>query len=344
MAAVTAATAALAKEVEAAFARNQELASALAQAQVRRAEAEAQAASYKSEADTLLADALAELERLRADADAAESAVNEHRQRAAQLREAARTTQMKEEAEATAREAMVREKVGSVRAELAEVQQRAAELREQSSQMSKLQSEVAALRARLGKGALPLHRDLMRATKEGAAANEAAMAEIARLREQRDNLANEVAALTAERSALQKDLAGAVEARRSAEETATALSKEALEQQAALQIAKARAARDGLFFSEESPSAASKSSAGAAVPEEADSSGAKGGEMERKEEGEREEEEERGDSSSYDGQTLFSLAAPRAAAGPGPLLGTDEFMRMMESWPAALSGGSGGEV
>jgi len=106
-----------------------------------------------------------------------------------------------------------------------------------------LQQEATALRNRLGKSSLPLHKQLFAIQKESKAASAERSAEIQRVKSRRDALLAEVSALLSERVSLQSDLKAAVDARKEADKISLELANELLVQETGLLTQRAIAAR-----------------------------------------------------------------------------------------------------
>lgn len=225
--------------------RVQQLMQQITAARQQKLDAESQASLFRQEAKGLLDGLTSELDRLQRDARACEEVCVQEKQRGEEASLEMQRKLERDEKDALQRESEVRDKITAAKDNLVAMQQRASALRAEADSLAKLQIEVAALRQRLGRHAMPLHRELASIVKESKSASESAKAEISRLTSQKEQLLSEVSALSLDKDQLSRDLASAIAGRAEADRVSLSLSKETLAESSLLQVQRARAARDG---------------------------------------------------------------------------------------------------
>lgn len=238
-------TQSLMKEVEQTYERNQQLKNDLQLAEYARLEAEEEAKNYKAEANTMLTNILQELDQLRQDTITAEQEIVQHRTRASDALEISRKKLQEEEILAIAREQEIKERIQSARNELSAIQNKANTLRTDIDSVQKYENEILVLKNRLGKYALPLHKELVQIHKDTKVSTEAANAEIARLKEQKERLSNDINTLAKEKESLTHQLNVAVQSQQTIRSLNDEYNKDNVNVSVLLQSEIAKAVRQG---------------------------------------------------------------------------------------------------
>jgi chromosome segregation protein len=228
--------------------RNEELSDLLLSTREQSAEALKAVANHRAAADNLQSHTalVDELKRLRDEASRAESEASSWNARADQAVADSQAAIRAIDDAAKEREIEIDRQMKEARSTLSELQRQAQALRGDAGQIGRLQQEATALRNRLGKSSLPLHKQLFSIQKESKAASAERSAEIQRVKSRRDALLAEVSALLSERVSLQSDLKAAVDARKEADKISLELANELLVQETGLLTQRAIAARSDL--------------------------------------------------------------------------------------------------
>jgi chromosome segregation ATPase len=235
----------LQREIETLKQKNEELSDRLLSTREQSAEALKAVANHRAAADNLQSHTalVDELKRLRDEAARAEAEATSWNERADQAVTDSQAAIRAIDDAAMDREVEIERQMKEARSTLSELQRQAQVLRGDAGQLGRLQQEATTLRNRLGKSALPLHKQLFAIQKETKAANAERSAEIQRVKTRRDALLAEVSALLSERVSLQSDLKAAVDARKEADKISLELANELLVQESGLLTQRAIAAR-----------------------------------------------------------------------------------------------------
>jgi len=233
------------REIDSLIKRNEELSDLLLSTREQSAEALKAVANHRAAADNLQSHTalVDELKRLRDEASRAESEASSWNSRADQAVADSQAAIRAIDDAAKEREIEIDRQMKEARSTLSELQRQAQALRGDAGQIGRLQQEATALRNRLGKSSLPLHKQLFAIQKESKAASAERSAEIQRVKSRRDALLAEVSALLSERVSLQSDLKAAVDARKEADKISLELANELLVQETGLLTQRAIAAR-----------------------------------------------------------------------------------------------------
>ena len=253
MSSVSLQTKSLMHEVEQNYARNQYLKQQLELAEQARIQAEEEAKSYKSESNTILTSIQQELQQLRQDTILAEEEILQHKQRATEALELSRQKLQNEETIALQREQEIKERIQNSRNDLLAVQNKVNILKTDIEAIQSYDNEILALKNRLGKYALPLHKELVQIHKDTKVSTEAAIAEINRLKEQKERLLNEVNTLAKEKESLTQQLHISIQSQQTIQSLNDEYTKENVNLSVLLQTEMAKAVRQGadmdtLFF------------------------------------------------------------------------------------------------